>query len=140
MESVEYGFALAFGDAWTGIVHSQAHASPVVVDAHPDTTTTTGEFASIVDEYACEPVNEGRLSLHEQRSAPHPFEGQLDPQRCRHRTKTPDTALNLPADVSQTRAVSEGHLVVRPGQPKQVLHNPPQPIALSADPLEHFPI
>jgi hypothetical protein len=142
MEPVEHGFALAFGDARTRIVHTQADASPIVSDTHLDTTTATGEFHRVVDEYSRQSVNEGRWRLHEQPAASHPdlLEGQLDPLRCSQRTKALDTALNLSTDFRQTRAVSEGRLIVNPGQPEQVLNDPPQSIALSANPLEDFAV
>jgi hypothetical protein len=140
MESVEHGFALAFGNARTRIIHTQSHASAVVPDAHLDATATTSEFDRVVDKYSRQSVNEGGLRLHEPPAVSHLLEGQLDPLRCRQRTKALDNALNLSAHVSQTRAVSEGHLIVNPGQPEQVLNDPPQPIALSTNPLEDFAI
>ena len=140
MESVEHCFALAFGNARTRIVHTQSHASPVVPDAHLDATTTTGEFDRVVDEYSRQSVNERGLRLHEPPAVSRLLEGQLDPLRCRQRTEALNNALDLSTHVSQARAVSEGHLIVSAGQPEQILDDPPQPIALSTNPLEDFAI
>ena len=116
-------------------------ASPIVPDTHLDATTTTSEFDRVVDEYSRQSINEGRLRLHEQPAAPHPCSKDSStpcaaasaPKRSTLPSTSPPTSVRLVA-------VSEGHLIVSPGQPEQVLNDPPQPIALSANPLEDFPI